>query len=144
MNWKKILVVLLVAVTILALGGCKDTGSPVGGTVTITLTGAGDADDGVFNAGVFVSLDSLSVDDIPLDGISEVISSGSASGVTNTIPAGTYQLGAFIDLNDNGDPDPGDYLFSGEVFTVNGNTSVTVNFEDFEPVIGSIDDLIVS
>lgn len=133
MNSKKILVVLLVVVGLaLVLGGCKDTGSSVGGTVTIMLTGAGVAEGEDFYAGIFVSLEDLEETDESLAGDTAAIAGGVASIVIELVPAGTYQLGAFIDVNGSGDYEYGDPLLSGVIFTVNGDTTVTVDYADFD------------
>ncbi len=146
---KKVTVSFIVLAFLLAsllfISGCKESAAatPLGGMITISLTGANVANGDTLYVGVF-DLGADPFVDPTYGGIEETISSGEAAAVVTylgglqiTFPAGSYDVYGFIDVNDDsgGDPDPtDDYIFSGPIsITVDGNQTVPVVIGDFDP-----------
>ena len=69
--------------------------------------------------------------------IEAVFTDGAVSGTIPEVPAGTYSVYVFIDVNDNADtakplPDTGDFVFSSEDYEVTGDQTVTIEDADWE------------
>jgi uncharacterized protein (DUF2141 family) len=124
-------IIILLAV----LTGCGDGNQTTTYTLSLTLTDAAAYNGASFGVALYTAgADPETAQTIAEDG--EIIVSGTAL-VTGTAPAGTYDLYAIIDEDNDGTLDDGEKYYVVENFVVNSNKTDSITPADMTVYSGS-------